>query len=290
MQVKYRQYPHPVLSYFSDDLVNCAFQSALKITTTRTTYIFEAICKTSSKDLVNLINKQHAYYSFHIECPSTRYRKIVTSSLNTFSFEISADKIDGKVQICSFIIAADDLPKYRNSNFHPDYGNISFRVKKGDVLAVDRDRTIFVDKEIDPLKKIPSIFTVCKNNGKDAPPCDIDASGNKVAIMLSEDNYTRYKILKINQNLHKILASLFILPALVSLLEIVKVEIAQSGGIDEYEERRWFRILANKLKTIGIDLRNPNSFSDSTLLIAQKLIGDPLTGSLKALEEYESES
>lgn len=286
MQINYRQYPHPVLSYFSDDLVDCAYQTTLRITTTKTTYRFEAVCRTSSKDLSILVKNQKAYYAFHIECPRTRFREIFTSFLTEFSFEIPADKLDGKVQICSFILAAEDLPDYRNRNFHSDYGNTSFKVKKGDVLAVDRDRSFDADKEIDPLKKLPSIFTVTPNEGKDAPPFEIDTNDNKVVIKLSKENFERYKILSMNQSLHTTLASLLIVPALVSLLEMIKGDVKQ---IDELEEYRWFRVLANKLHSIGIEVNNSNSFTDSSVMTAQKLIGNPLSNSLKTLEGFQTE-
>lgn len=286
MIIRYRQYPHPVLSYFSDDLVGCAFQTTFRILNTKNSYIFEAKAKTSSKDLVDLIDNERACYALHIECASTRFRNIYTSNTEEFSFEIDANELDGRVQVCSFILATEDLDNYKNKNFHPDYGDITFKVRKGDVLAVDRDQSFSAEKEIDPLKKIPSIFTVCVNNAPDASPYDIDINSNKVVIKLSQENFTKYKLLSINQNLQSTLASLILLPALVSLLETLKLD---RGQFDEYEEMRWFRVIENRLNAIGIDLNNPNTFSDSSVAIAQKLIGDPITSSLTALEGYESE-
>lgn len=286
MQIKYRQYPHPVLAYFSDDLVKCAFQSTIKTVTTTTAYKFNAICVTSSRDLNKLIKDNKAQYAFHVECASTRFRELFCSFEKEFSFEVPADKLNGRVEICSFILAAEDIPKYKNQNFNEDYDGTSFRIRKGDVLAVDRDRSFIADKETDPLKKIPSIFTVSVDTSRNAPPLDIDATGNKVVIKLSKENFERYKMLKMNQNLHAVLASLLITPALISLLEMIKTEGAQ---VDEYEERRWYRALINKLKNIGIDISASNSFTDSSIVVAQRLIGDSLTSSLKNLEGYESE-
>ena len=287
MQIKYRQFPHPVLSHFSDDLVKCQFQMPITVNTTANSYIFQASAKTSSSDLVELIKNKKAFFAVHIECSSTRYRELFTSFEEEFSFNIDADKLNGKVQMCALILAAEDLPNYKNSNFNEDYGDISFKIKKGDVLAVDRDRTFIADKETDPLKNIPSIFTVSVDTNRNAPPFDIDASGHKVVIKLSKENYDRYKILKMSQNMHSTMASLLILPALVSLLEMIKFDTA--AALEEYEERRWFRVLVSKLKNIGIDVYNPHSFSDSTIAAAQKLIGDPLTSAFKKLEGYESE-
>lgn len=287
MRIRYRQYPHPVLSHFSDDLVGCVFETKLDIDVTKSTYEFKACCRTDNKDLLDLIKNKKACFAFHIECAGTRFRKIFTSFEEEFSFTISADRLDGRVEICSFILAAEDITDYRNKNFHPDYGGIFFKVRKGDVLAVDRDRIFFAGKEIDPLKRIPSIFTVAPNENQDAPPIDIDATNNRVVILLSKENFDRFKNLQLDQSLHSTLASLLVIPALISLLEMIKEGIREdSTGVSEYEELRWFRVIVSKLKDIGIDIYNSNSFSDSTIKIAQKLIGNPLTSSLKNLEGY----
>lgn len=288
MQIKYRQYPHPVLSYFSDDLINCAFQSTIKTSITQTTYKFDVIFKTSSKGLLDLIKMHKAHYAIHIECPSTRFRKIYPTSNEIFSFEIPADFLDGKVQICAFITASDGISNYKNSDFNPDYGEISFKINKGDVLAVDRDRLFYAEKQIDPLKRIPSIFTVIQNNNENPPPFDIELSGNKVAILLSPENFRSYKFTSMVQDLQSTLATMLILPALAALVETIRIEGAKNQEMD-FEDRRWYRVLNKKLKNIGIDVSDPNSFIDSSIVIAQKLIGDPLAASLKTLEAYQEE-
>lgn len=288
MQIKLRQYPHPVLSYFADDLINCAFQSTIKTSITQTTYKFDVICKTSSQGLLDLIKKNQAHYAIHIECPSTRFRKLFPSLNGSFSFEIPADLLDGKVQICAFITASENILNYKNTDFNQDYGEISFRINKGDVLAVDRDRLFYAEKQIDPLKKIPSIFTVIQNNNPNPPPFDIELTGNKVAILLSPENFRGYKFTSMVQDLQSTLATMLILPALAALVETMRVESAKNQEM-EFEDRRWFRALGKKLKNIGIDIHDPNSFIDSSIVIAQKLIGDPLAASLKTLEAYHEE-
>lgn len=285
MQVKYRQYPHPVLSYFSDDFIDSAFQSTLICTPTKTAYKFVVKCKTSSQDLIDLIEKETACYALHIECPATRFRSNFTFFCEEFFFEIEEDLLFGKVQVCSFILAAKDILNYNSSDFHSDYNAMSFNVNKGDVLAVDRDRVFFAEKEIDPLKKLPSIFSVRPNNSPEAPPYDIETVGDKILIRLSQENFNRYRMLQSNQSLHTTLSTLLILPALVYIIDMLKIS---SSTHEEYEEKRWFRVLDKKLKDIGIDLNNLNTFNDSTIVIAQNLIADPLTRSLKVIEDYES--
>jgi hypothetical protein len=286
MQINYRQYPHPVLSYFSDDVIDSDFQASLKSSKTQNTYIFEATCVTSCEGINQLIDDKKARFAFHFECPTTRFRKVFASFETNFTFQLAADYLEGKVQICSFILAAEDILDYSLPEFHSDYEGHSFYIKKGDVLAIDAERTFFAEKEIDPLKRIPSIFSIQPNRSENALPLDMDSSGHKIIIKLSEDNFEHYKAVSLNQNLQPLLSSLIIMPALVSILEMVK-----NGDEQEFdlEECRWYQVINSRLKELGIDIGNKNTFSDSTLAVAQKLIGDPLNMSLLALVNFEDE-
>ncbi|MDI3540741.1 MAG: hypothetical protein PWP66_279 [Thermosediminibacterales bacterium] len=290
MRISYRQFPHPVLSYFSDDIVDCVFKTKLDVDVTDNTYEFKGCCKTDNEDLLNYIENKKVCFAFHVECSATRYRKIFKFFKEKISFAVPAGKLDGKVEICPLIIAAEDIDNYKNKNFNSDYGSVIFKVKKGDILAVDENVIFFADKEIDPLKKIPSIFTISADKNQDAPPIDIDATGDKVVIKLSQENFERYKILKLDQNLQSTLASLTAVPALIILLEMIKDDIKEGNiGNSEYEELRWYRIIVKKLREIGIDVYDADSFIDSSIQVAQQLIGNPLTNSLKNLEGYISE-
>lgn len=286
MQINYRQYPHPVLSYFADDVIDSDFQASLKSSKTQNTYIFEAQCVTSCDGINELIEEKKACFAFHFECSTTRYRKVFRSFDSNFTFQLPADSIEGKVQICSFILAAQNLENYSLPEFHPDYEGHTFSIKKGDVLAIDDERTFFAEKEYDPLKRIPSIFSIQPNRDENALSFDIDSSGHKIIIKLSENNFEHYKTISLNQNLQPLLSSLIIMPALVSILESVKNAGDQEIDLEEY---RWYRVIKRRLKEFGVDIDNKSTFSDSTLALAQKLIGEPLNTSLLALVNFEDE-
>src|SRR5262249_7575003 len=114
MQVKPRAYPHPVLSYFNDDIVGSQFQSTVAVKGTKTAYFLDVTAKTSKKDLVAMIQAGKAQYAVHVECALTRYRSLFAGSAERFNFEIPAVSIDGRVDVCSFVLALDDVPAYSN--------------------------------------------------------------------------------------------------------------------------------------------------------------------------------
>jgi hypothetical protein len=286
MKVKPRMYPYPVLGYFTEDYRDSSFQTTLNVAPTKSCYIFDFKAEIINKEIEGLIKSKQARYSVHVECATTYYRKMFNSNDESFSFSIPTGDLFGNVEICSFVTSAEDIDDFSNCSFHPDYNNASFKLKTGDVIAVDRDRNFFADKDMDPLKKIPSIFTVVLDHSRDAVPYEMDPTGSKIKIKLNEENFNSYKALAINQNMHKTLASLFIWPALVSIIESLRHGNSGDGDMDE---KRWYRVIGDKLKSLNIDASDPNSFIDTSVVIAHKLIGNPLSDSLKILENYDCE-
>src|SRR5262245_21743179 len=120
MQIEQRSYPHPVLSYFTDDIVDCSFHVEVKPSVTQNSYHFEIAAKTSYNDLIEKINSGQAMYSLHVECPSSRYRRLFNSFDAVFNVDIPSEFLDGRVQICAFILATADFDNYVSDNFHPD--------------------------------------------------------------------------------------------------------------------------------------------------------------------------
>lgn len=290
MQIKPRSYPYPVLSHFGDDVVESVFQPVVTVAGARNAYSFSAIFKTNNSDLLELVAKKAAKYAVHVECVQTRYRNIFVSEEERFSFEIPSGMLDGRVEVCSFILAAMPLDKYRNANFHPDYAKLSFRIGKADTLAVGHDREFTAEKKDDPLRKIPSIFSIVPSDDPSAPGMDIDTSGAKVVVRLSKTNFDAYAALKADQSLHPLLSAAVIVPALVAVIDEIRLAAAE-GAADSFADRRWFTVVSRKLREKGIDATNADDFTDSSLRIAHDLVGQPLNECLqnqqRTLEENE---
>ena len=67
MNIEYRLYPYPVLTYFSDDYVNSSFTSNLKVGRKGDEIIFHLTANTDDEKLLNLIEEEYAEFVFHIE-------------------------------------------------------------------------------------------------------------------------------------------------------------------------------------------------------------------------------
>src|ERR1017187_706424 len=219
MQVNPRAYPHPVLSHWGDDILNSNFQGVVSGKGVKNAYVFDAVFKTNNTDLLTLVDQKKAMYAVHVECTSTRYRNIFKSTAEKFSFQIGASLIDGKVEVCAFVLACKTVDKYKNADFHPDYGKSVFRVSKGDTLAVAPDQIIEATKKHDPLRKVSSIFSIVPNDDPKATGMDIETGGAKVVIRLSKPNFESYLSLRHSTVYHPVLIGSIVVPALVEVLE-----------------------------------------------------------------------
>ena len=283
MQIKPRSYPHPVLSHFGDDILNSVFMPVVKVKGAKNAYVFEAVFKTNNEDLLQMVEQKKAQYAVHVECNQTRYRNIFTANTANFSFEIPAGMLDGRVEVCSFILASKPLDKYKNSEFHPDYAKLAFRVRRGDTLAVGHDHEFPADKKNDPLRKVSSIFSIVKNDDPEATGMDIDLGGSKIRVALSAPNFDAYTFLRQSQALHPVLSATVIVPALVDVIEKIR-RASMENALGQFADRRWFMVLSRKLGEININPEDPDSFVDSSLKIAHVLLGQPVSASLEGLK------
>lgn len=280
MKISYRSYPHPVLSYFSDDLVKCAFQATVTADTTQSYFRLHVACLLSNRDIRAFIESGRAAYALHIECSATRFRRMTLSQEPNFSYDIPASAVQGVVDVCVIVCATEHIENYKNSHFHADYGETRFSVSKGDVLAVAEDRTFLADNERDQLRRIPSIFEVARTTEPDAAAMDVDLMGNKITIQLRSEDYDRYSSLVPAAHLESVIASLVAVPVLVEAIESIR---SSEDADQEYGNYRWYRVIKSKLKSDGIDLAS-GEFPTTTVALTQKLLDQPVSQALQTIE------
>jgi hypothetical protein len=199
---------------------------------------------------------------------------------NIFDIDIDVGNVDGRVDVCRLIVAKSDINNYSSEEFHSDFNGRSFTLIPGDTLAVAEDLSFPANKKDDELAKLPSIFAITRNISIDPNPLDIDIGGQKIKILLMPELYQKFLYLNNDVLMRSTLCSEILLPALVFTLE----RIAAQSDYSEFIDFRWYRVLAKKLKELNIEITSLNSSSEISLVLANKLLGDPLSNSLKDLE------
>ena len=277
MNIEHRLYPYHVLSYFSDDYINSSFTSSLNIIRRNESIIFELDAKTDNEGLLKLIEEGFAEYIFHIECPSTSYRNIITSSNGSKTVVINESLLNNKVNVCFFIVAKKDIGNFVNKDFNSDYENLSFYVEKANILAIARQFNINIEKEKDNLAQVPSIFLIIKRGDNERKGIEIDMLQEKIEISLSKDDYENYLIFS-SGNYQSLLHSSIIFPSLVYVFENLK-----TIDMETIEDLRWFKTIKKVLSNLNIEMDKESLDSMVSYDVAQKIINYPVNRSLFAL-------
>jgi hypothetical protein len=267
----YREYPYPVLSYYSDDYKDEKFISDVKQYFDGVNLLIDIEFNLTSKTLQNLISQDKASYVVHIECGKTRFRKKYTSSDNKMSISIPLDRINDRLELVSMVATRCQIEDFNSEEFNQYFSGINFSLEKGDILALDRDRVINIEKSVDSAEQSTSIFaiTVLDNDNESV---DWQDENEKILIKLSRSNYERYKSINNSQNLRSTLASLFVVPVLVEIISEIKKDE------DAFEHCKWAHIIKKKLENTSLQ-------SSSAISIAYKILPNLIEKSLMDIED-----
>ena len=287
MEIKHRYYPHPVLTYYGSDFKSGTFVAGVELEIKDKEVEFSFYLSTDCSTLIDLIKAGVASYCVHIECAGTFYREILQIDKDgRLVHTIPYSKIEGLVNVCSFIAAAEDIPNYQGPDFHDDYSGITFNINKGAVLAVAEQSSFRIEHAADELARVPSIFMILEHNDNEAKEMAVDLGEQRILLYLPKDDYYRYKSVMGDTMQQPIFHSAMILPALTYVL----TELKKPGNdLYMFEDKRWFRSLTKKLHDNGIDINNDDFIDDVSILTAQALLDYPITKTLDYMTTNEGE-
>lgn len=283
MLMTYRQFPHPVLNEFDSGYENAHFKSIVT-TKSENGYInIDVSFILDCKYLESLIKVGLASYAVHLECKATRFRIVEKSNENSISIEINSKRVNKEMEVCCLIVANQNIDDFKSDDFIEDFSGISFQIDKGEILAHDTDKIINIEKTGES-EKVPSIFAITFEEGKVKEPLSWQASGKKIIIKISKDNFYRYKgIIKV-ENFRAAIANMLIIPVLTEIISIIKEESDESEYTLSNDEE-CYKVIENKLVALGYE--TPKKLkAETSVSVAYKLLGNLLDNSLVSLENF----
>lgn len=226
-------------------------------------YMLDCKFKLQNAYFENLIKTQQAVYTVEVECASTNYRETFLTTDETFPIKLSYDDVRGLVDIRFYICASKDIPNYKPIGMNADiYGDDSFEIKKGEIIATHARTSFIADPKYDSLNAPIRSFVKLKQTTAKSGEMLVDCEGDFIEIELSKDDHKLYN--DIHTRSPELVHSCIVLPVLVDVLH----------DIDKYSGYVW----ADKIKQIcldrGIDIDNP-------IIAAQKLLGLPINRTFK---------
>lgn len=282
MEIRYKLYPYPVLTPYSDDYRQGIFDTDIDIVNDGYNVRVDLLANLTSNGLKELIKSGTAKYVYHLECAQTGFRRVVITDKISESYPIDNRLVSGKLQICPFVVAVEDIFGYTTDDFHEDYLGVPFDIEAGCVMAVGTMITADISKDTDDLANTPSIFSIIRNADATCKEMLVDMSGRKIVIKLPLADYYNYKKMAKVPQYHPILNSLTVIPALVYVLSELKCMPIEARM--ENQDSLWYKTISKVLKTkFNCDLESESFSSINTIEMAQKLINSPITDAFHML-------
>lgn len=283
MRINDTNFPYPLLTSDNDDFIDSKFRCDITesiINDDHNTLDLKIEFLLENKDIERYIKYRKAKYLVHIESPSTLYAKSYTFTDTTGFISVDLTKLGHNLEVCCFIVATDDLQNYSISNFHDDFQNEIFKIKKGSVLAIGAEVTI--DLHRNSPEKIESIFILNKKSNVNNGEITVNCSGEKIEISLSDKTHSKFQELQNDIMLRPILISMIVIPALTEALIYINKYYYGEEKEESLESRTWFISIKNRLEDIDFFMDENNNIPEPTKY-ATKLLDKPLNKALDRL-------
>ena len=282
MDIRYKMFPYPVLAYFSDDYRDSKFDVLIEPSKDGYNLKLDFLATLKNPQLQDLITAGKAKYVYHLECAQTGFREVVETQDKVVSRTLSYKRVCGKLKICPFIVAMTDIEGYTNEAFHEDYAGFSFNIEAGCVLALGKQVNADIEKEIDDLSNIPSIFSIIKNLDESQTQMIVETESQKITIQIPEKDFGYYALVDKGLVMRPVLHSMVVVPALIYALSELKYQPANERY--ENEGKAWYRVIRRVLsERFSIDIESQAFEAINPVELAQRLVNEPLHDALSSL-------
>lgn len=282
------EFPNPVLSNGRDDYIaECYFNTLFNENEIRVTdeNIEIPISYTlNCKGLNKLIEEEKAVALINVKSSAASFSRVFKFFKGTTAMTIQIPKfsVSKSIDIQGCIVANTAINHFScPGEFNNLYfENASFEIRRGDVLARDDVRSIYID-DSELEKPISSIFQInCVPNQNDGVIAEFH--DEKIKINLTEPLYKLYYDFRDfnNGSLRRYITGIIVYPVLIEA--IAKICEGYQGVGDDYSEKRWFRTIEHKAEKIDISLEN---YIDSYTTLADRLLGNISTDALCSFRE-----
>lgn len=228
-------------------------------------------------EIQSLLEGGKAEFVTQVHCMRTCYRESFRTASLKQTINIKSDDLRDKVELEFFIIATQPIADYRPQSAHHDYSGFTFELMPGDVLAHGGSTNFVADKQWMTSDAVGS-FMVLEEGDWRSGPMRINLERDKIAIVLSKEDFKRYKNLSVAPKFDRIFHSALVLPALI-------YAVTQAiNSREAYETRKWYQVIEDR-RTNDPQISGEVWDVANAPVIAQKLLSTPFDRTLAALVE-----
>ena len=274
MKLKKSLSSYPILSVEDDDYIDSSFDAGIEEREDFGRIVLKTNFILQNDGLRHLISSGYAKYVLHVECPTMSERLIFYSDTDVLEVAINMDELDDSIEISTFIVAVKDITGYGNVKFNYDYGETTFNLKKGNILAMGPNYSIKIDRSNKSYKKLPDILQIVEND-KSKGEFTVDCSRDVIYVYVSKSEKNSY--MNKGKRFKNSVLSMIMVPVMVNVLCCMQ----KDKGL---QENAWYKIVNAELErnNIDIDSLEMNGGENSIFVAAQKIFKVPLE---KGLDE-----
>lgn len=272
MQLKSRYFTYPVISLGNNFYIDSSFETDVE--SNFEGYNINLVLKANlkNKELEEMLENGTVIIVHHIECPQTCFRDIIKTKKENEFISLRDSQVNGVVQVCSFLVANENISKYSNDLFAREYKGFKFDIEKGCIMAIGSQVDLRINKRRDDLVNASSIFSIIPNMDPSVMEIKINLTDNKIAIIIPEKTFGIYENMSSYMDIQPVMHSMFIIPALMYTF----YELKDSNELYIYEDNRWFRALRKACTKMDLELNEANLKTLDIFSISQKLMDSPI--------------
>ena len=266
MKINNVSLPYPVLGN-SDDVSpglpedNIVFSSEQD----EENYTFHIVLNYDNEKINQLVMDGKAEYTCEVNCPRTYLRDCKHSATPNFDIVLGRRDVFGRIEFNCYVTVCKAIEGYRNDFQNDDYGDASFDMEPGDILASFWPATYNASLQYDKLYSAGSFMVVL--NGGDASAPWFDANGDTIKVFLPEEMYQQFLPLSQDRNFNEIFHASIVFNALFKVLSEYKESLY---GTCQWAEAIQYRI-DHKPELAGMDIADRSHAYE----LAQALLANP---------------
>lgn len=187
-------FPYPVLNPNTDDVSFnvCTYTPDVRVSNNGFAYHLSFTIDIDDPYLKALIEAGFAVYSMEVSCSSTFMIKRASSKNNVLEVDLPEGSVKGNVEITLTITAVKRIRNYCNPRAHEDYGNQSFDILPGEVLAFFGTEILPTDIKYPKLGSASSFIEIRPYESEDGLMF-VDLNTSIIGICLPQSDYTAYE-------------------------------------------------------------------------------------------------
>lgn len=290
MQIAKKIFPYPIINRESQYSTynNSSFSLELEeIDSERIFYLKKVRYSTDSELLKKLINDKKVEVALIIECSETIYRKKIILNEEGIDIPLYKSDFSGRVVYSIYAYTIQDIILETSDEFLEDYQGINYDLEKYSIIAADDGRTIYMNHEETEDNVVKSIFSVVPRLDNNDNVFHVDyETGKKITISLSENDFNNYNEMFNIDTYKELFFSVLLVPSLTEALTRCKMLVVNDEyELDDVEQAyKWFKsIIIAYEKQIGKEFTVEDFKEISPVVLAQQLLGKPLSQSLKTI-------